>query len=429
MVEAKSNTKTAYIASLIQSLLTLAVISNSLVFEMHVEDPEYKTNFHKFLVLELSLVIIGIILELGKSKHLKGYSADKMAIVACSCLALYTLVSDILVDKSIRFSGIVIFIFFTVLAYIWDSMKKNEEYIKQFERAVQWFLVLLVILSILIKDANDDGRFSGPIANPSIYALYLGGIWAVLLGSMENHIFKHSRAAKFILTGSELSVTLGLALLSQSLTPLIAMVLVTILWMFRIAAGKKGIKFAVKLFIIVAIAGTVALAGLIWYARSTDIESGFRLIGKIQSASLSTFLSNRDYYWREYFNHMNLLGHSKKPFLWDHRILPHNAIVGMMYWYGVPSAVLYILMMIMAIEKSYRFADTSIPYSAVPFYSVVSFVIMSMADNVEQPFMWLPWIACYLMMAPILLMPVEEIEALKIANADICTEESDRYDQ
>ena len=147
--------------------------------------------------------------------------------------------------------------------------------------------------------------------------------------------------------------------------------------------------------------------------RQADIGGSSRIIQKLQSADMSSFLSGRDIYWRRYFGEMNLFGHSKKPYLWDHRILPHNALVGMMYWYGVPCVVPYIVMMIMAIEKSYRFADTTVSHSPIPFYCIVSFVIMSMADNVEQPFVWLPWIACYMMMAPILVMPIGEIEALK----------------
>lgn len=416
-IEGKSKINKGTI-SLINSLLFFLIITNSLLLEMKGGEREYKEDFHIYLCCQLLLVAISILLMNNKRSVLSGYKPDKMAIAVCLCLALYTFVSDIFVDKPIRFSGIAIFAALSVLGYICNSGSKNEDYIKQFERAVQWFLVLLIILTIFVRDTNDDGRFSGPISNPSIYALYLGGIWAVLLGSMEDHIFRRSSTANRILIGTELLVTLMLSLLSQSLTPLIAIILVTAIWVFRIISRKKGIRFAVKLFVALGIAGAAALAGGIWYIRAMDVQSGFRLIEKLQSASISTFLSNRDYYWREHFNHMNLLGHSKKPFLWDHRILPHNALVGMMYTYGVPSVIPYIIMMLMAIEKSYRFANTSVPYASVPFYSIVSFVIMSVADNVEQPFVWLPWIACYLMMSPILVMPVEEIEALKTERAE-----------
>ena len=173
------------------------------------------------------------------------------------------------------------------------------------------------------------------------------------------------------------------------------------------------------------ILGLVILSGLAWYIRNNDINTHSRLLEKLGSSGITSFLSSRNYYWMTYLRKMNLLGHGQKPFLWDHRILPHNALISVMYWYGVPCVIPYVLMMIMAVEKSWRYANTGLKYAAVPLYSIISFIIMSMADNVEQPFVWLPWIACYLMMAPILVMPVEEIEALKIANNSVFTRESE----
>ena len=410
------------------SIVTTVILFLMIILSLFIERIDrYNSLFRQYVLIEIVAVLaVTIILALRKNS-IKLVKLDWFALAFWTGFTLYTLVSDILVDKQYRFAETAAFIVLVLLGFFWNKTTEKGRFIKDFDRAVQWFLIALMFLSILFPaESLLEGRFNGPIKNPSVFALYLCSIWAILLGSLENQMNERKNHAKRMLTYAEMLVTLVLMVLSQSLTPLIALVCVTFLWFFRIVRNQKGTRFAVFLFLIIGAASVLLFGTLIVFVRQADVESNSRIIQKLQSADISTLLSGRDYYWRRYLREMNLLGHSKKPFLWDHRILPHNALIGMMYWYGVPSVVPYIITMTMAIEKSYRFADTSVSYAPVPFYSIVSFVIMSMADNVEQPFVWLPWIACYLMMAPILIMPVEEIEALKKANTDICAKESEQ---
>ena len=407
---------------LMSLLLVLMVIASLLVERWNY----YSKHFQQYLFLELIVVAVIAVLVLFSNKS-ETVRLDWFALFFWGGFTLYTLASDFLVNKTYRFSEMLLFITLFLLGYAWNRSADKGMLIHSFERAIQWFLFAFLIMSILFPvQSRVPNRYSGPIENPSVYALYLCSIWAVLLGSLDNRIKNKEFGARIIITIVEMMVALILMVMSQSLTPMIAMAAVTFLWLFRIIARHKGIQYAILLFVFIAFAMMFFLIGVVVFIRNSGAVGDSRLVQKLQSANISIFLSGRDYYWRRYLSEMNLLGHSKKPYLWDHRILPHNAIIGMMYWYGVPSAVPYIIMMIMAMEKSYRFADTGFSYASVPFYSIVSFVIMSMADNVEQPFVWLPWIACYLMMAPILLMPVEEIEALKSANADINTEEPEQ---
>lgn len=84
--------------------------------------------------------------------------------------------------------------------------------------------------------------------------------------------------------------------------------------------------------------------------------------------------------------------------LWGHRRKPHNSILGIAYTYGVFAAVPYIIMLIATIERTFRYSRRNMKYSSVPFYVCLSLIMMSLSDNVEQPFVWLPWIGLYFMM-------------------------------
>ena len=398
--------------STVSTVLFFAVIANSMLIAMHVGGKKYIPDFHEYLLLQLGVITVLAVIAALFNGSSEAVRTDKPAICVCACLAAYTLASDILIDKPFRFAGTGLFIVLLMLGCVWNSRDRKDLLIRNYEQAVQVFLLMLLILSVCIKDNFPDGRLAGPIKNPSIFALYLGGIWAVLLGSLENHITNKNKrkAGQLLLTVVEMAVTFMLALMSQSLTPLIAMACATMLLIFRALSRNKGLRHAVRFVLVTVLAGLAAFTLLLLYVRNNDLDGSSRLIYKFQSARLSTFLSARDYYWRAYLRKMNLFGHGQKLYVWGGKVNPHNAIIGMAYMYGVPCVIPYILMFMMAIEKSYRYANRYTPYAAVPLYSIVTFVIMGIADNVEQPLVWLPTISCYLLMAPILLMPVEEIE-------------------
>lgn len=400
----------ASLGSVIRTALFFVIMAVSIFTEMGALGYNYGDNSRDYIITQLILIAL-IVLFLPDKKHqLERHGTDKGAIIVCACLALYTLLSDILVEKSTGYTGIAVFIVLLAFAYVWNSCAGNEDYIADFERAIQLFLLLLAILSVVCRYEQPLGRFSGPVSNPSVFALYLGGIWAVLLGSLEKHIHSHSRKIDIFITLIEMAITLLLLFLSQSLTPMIAAFAATLLWIFRFIVKRKGAKTAIITMVAFIVSITACLVCLTIYVRRPEYEATSRLLAKMTSSSLSSFLSSRDYYWRAYLRNMNMFGHDQKPFLWDHRVFPHNAILGMAYTYGVPCIVPYIIMMMMAIEKAYRYAGSGLKYSAIPLYSIVTFIIMSVADNVERTLAWLPWIACYLLMAPLLLRPVDEIK-------------------
>ena len=396
--------------SVIITAVFCLMITISLLMEM--SETEYIHVFGRYFTVQMVLCLAVLVFSAAAKTKKRQFKTDRAAIITWGVFAAYTLISDILVAKPFRFAEILIFAVLLMLGYIWSTYKENTGYIRCFEIAVQIFLAILLILTLVKRPEAGADRFSGPIENPSVYALYLGAIWAVLLASLENHIKNRESKVTLVLTIAEMILVLALLYSAQSLTPLIAVFLTSALWLLRLIIDRKGLRFALTLYLIMGTAAIIGLVVLIWYVRSADVESGSRLIQKLESANMTTILARRNYYWREYISEMNLFGHGEKPYLWGHKTLPHNALIGLAYMYGVPCIVPYIIMMIMAVEKSYRFADRPVRYSAVPLYCIVSFIIMSLADNVEQPFVWLPWIACYLMMAPVMVRSVEEIESL-----------------
>ena len=77
--------------------------------------------------------------------------------------------------------------------FIWNNMEKPEVLTRNFVRAVHIFLVLITLFCLLCRPENAGKaamRYAGISKNPSIFALYLGTIFSVLLGEIENSIKK-----------------------------------------------------------------------------------------------------------------------------------------------------------------------------------------------------------------------------------------------
>lgn len=387
-------------ASRIRVCVYLIMFTCSLVFERAMA---YEKRWVLYLAIQILLMLLLTLLLCDSNAKRRTYNIDYNMAAVYLVFASFTLLSDILVEKRFRFEGAAVFILLVAISNLWCGRDNREELTKEFEKSVHLFLILLVVLTIVDNQPAIPGRLSGPISNPSVYALYLVGILAVLLGALENSVRSGAGIVKKLTLSFELAVTFILCLMSQSLCPLIAATIVMVIWAYRILSYFRGRALANRILLIVCICGLTTSVLILWQINNIPVLSGTRLADKLGSGNISEILSNRDYYYKLYLRNMNLLGHSKKPFLWDHRILPHNAVLGMAYTYGVPAAVPYILLMITAIKKSWNYAAQDMKNATIPMYCIVSFVIMSMADNVEQPFVWLPWIACYIMFAPIML--------------------------
>lgn len=388
-----------------------------------------KFKYHAFIYLVLLLIITMLSVESKPEKK----NWNNSLVWSWLILWIIACISDFLLPKYFRFIGYVMVFAVGFFIFIWNNMEKPEGMIKNFVRAVHIFLVLITIFCLLFRpDVSSDARYSGIIANPSIFALYLATIFAVLLGELENAIRNEVSLKYLLFYIAEGCVTLVFMVKSQSLCPLLTIAGIAFIWFVRMAYYTKK-EHCRKKLVLVVISGLILLTptytsidwgvkhipqslgtsityegeeliakrqfGMTVYAG--DLKEKIRdsrLGHKLNNASLSGILSGRNYYYKAYLREMNLFGHKENPEMWGKKRLPHNAVLGIAHRYGVFGSAPYIIMLIMVIIRTFRYSKKKVPYAAVPFYVCVSSIVMSMADNVEQPFVWLPWIGLYLMM-------------------------------
>lgn len=397
------------------------------MFRIYYTRFKYHIVIYSILILMISILLIEPKLVRKKWNNSLVWNWLILWIITC--------VSDFLLPKNFRYIGYIMLFIVGFFIFVWNNMEKPDELIKDFVGAVHIFLGLITVFCLTCRPEIEGGigiRYSGISKNPSIFALYLGTIYAVLLGELDNSIKMGSSFKKKLFLILESCVTLIFCWKSQSLCPLLCIAGVSFIWFVRMVHYTRKQKCR-KILISVIVSAIVIMIptyicidwgvkhipqslgisviykgekpiakqqyGMVVYAG--EIKEKFaesRLGQKLSNTSLSGMLSGRDYYYRAYLREMNLFGHKENPRVWGVKRLPHNAIIGITHRYGIFAGAPYILMLVMVIARTFRYSKRKVSYASLPFYVCLQSIAMSMADNVEQPFVWLPWIGLYLMM-------------------------------
>lgn len=386
--------------------------------------------------LKYHLAIYGILLLIIAIVSLESTIAKKNwnqpLVWGWLAFGLMMCVSDFLIPKELRYWGYVLLLVIGFYNFVWNQMRDPSELLWDFVWAVHVFLGIIVLFCLLFRPELETMRYSGISKNPSIFALYLGPIAAVVLGCLEHEI-RFGRRWKYML-GLVLEGCVVLTLLwkSQSAGPLMWIAGLSFIWIFRIfrylcSLHKRRVLAAIMLAFILCI--VPVYGGITWglqnipqtigneitfrgetpvaktsygmVVQAADIGERIkstRLVRKFSNTTVSGILSGRNYYYKTYLRNMNLFGHKDRPVMWGHRRLPHNAVLGVAYNYGVFTAVPYLIMLIAVVERTFRYSRRKGQLVSVPFYVCTFSILASMADNVEQPFVWLSWMGLYLLM-------------------------------
>lgn len=390
----------------------------------------YYDKFKYHLVVYIFLLLIIAIASIESNISKKNW--NNPLVRGWIILGIMMCISDFLIPKDFRFWGYALIIAIGFYNFIWNNMKDPTELLQDFVWAVHIFLGLILCFCLLFRPETENIRYSGISKNPSIFALYLSTIWAVILGTLENKIRLHRHWLSILITILEGCAVLTLLWKSQSAGPILCVGLLAFIWLFKIhlylKKEKKQIILAkiilIVMLCIIPVYSSITY-GLNHIPQTLDTEVVFegespiakksygtvayaadigeklkntRLGEKFSNTNISGIVSGRNYYWKAYLRNMNLVGHEERPVMWGHRRKPHNSIIGMAYNYGVFTAIPYVIMLIAVIERTFRYSKKNIPLASVPFYVCFTSILMSLSDNVEQPFVWLPWIGLYFLM-------------------------------
>lgn len=427
----KNNTLYSKIQKLpLRLILFVALLLYSAVVEIKgTYFLRFKYHIIIYIILLLAISVVSIEEKLRKIKW------NNCLVWSWVILWIMTCVSDFVVSKDFRFIGYVMVFVIGFFIFIWNNMKDRSQMTRDFVYAVHIYFILIMGFCLLCRPEIDGMRYSGFTKNASVFALHLGTFCAVALGELESKLKAKEKFTKLLPYILEVCVVLVLSWKAQSACPILCIMAISLIWFLRMmcfAIRHKHRTILAKVVLSIVILSLPVYAGIDWgfnhipqslgtvisyddetpVARSQygmvvyagDLKEKLkntRLGQKFTDTSVSAMISGRDYYYRAYLREINLLGHKKKPVVWGYERLPHNSVIGISHRYGVFAVVPYVVMLVMTILYTFRYSKRKERYASIPFYVCMSSILMSMADNVELPFIWLPWIGLYLMMGAV----------------------------
>lgn len=401
------------------------------IYSVFIEIKDYYYTYFKYNML-VYVIIIFLLILLSLPDKCKSKDWNNLLVWSWGLLWAMACISDFFVKNEYRYMGYLMLSVVGLLFFVWNNMEKPENLIQDFVRAVHIFFACISLFCLLFRPEIEGARYSGFCENPSIFCLYLGTVCVVILGELEYRFQTENKLWKLLPFILELGIGFSFCWKSQSATPMIAVFVISIIWFFRMIVHAHRVKKQKKLFLIFTLLVilivpiyTCVSIGLNYIPKAVDKTIVFeqeqpeekyswgmevkaadlsekmketRLGKKFRSNTLTGVLTGRDYYYKAHLRAMNLFGHEKRVIMWGRRRLPHNSIIAIAYRYGVFAVVPYVIMLISAIGRTYKYSKRKNKYSSIPFYVCLSAIIMSLADNVEQPFIWLPWMGLYIMM-------------------------------
>lgn len=389
----------------------------------------YYMDFSYHILIYLIFIIIMAVLSMSANMTKKKWS--NILVYSWMLLWMMAYISDLLIPKNFRFLSCIMVFGIGFFIFIWNNMQNPEELIRDFTCAIHIFFVFICIFCLLCRPETKGIQYSGISRNPSVFGLYMGTIWAVILGEIETKIKDGYCLKKLLPYIIELCLVLSFCWKAQSACPLLCMMGIGVIWFLKIVcfASKEikstlavtilcgiilllpvysglsaGLKYIPKFTgISITYVGEEPIArkeyGMIVYAKDLkETIKNSRIGHKFSDTTISGIFSGRDYYYRTYLRDMNLFGHEENPEMWGLPRLPHNAVLGIAHRYGIFAIIPYILMLAAVIVRTFRYSLRRGEYTPIPFYVCLSTIVMSMIDNVELPFLWLPWFGLYLLM-------------------------------
>lgn len=400
-------------------MLYMTVMDNIKLYDKY-----YK---YHMLFYAVALIAVAVINCSGRLSRM-----DWKSPLAFSWLLFWITVclSDFKVTKQCQFLGYIGIFVLGFVVFVMNN-EKRQVIIRSFKDAIHIYYLLCLSFCVLFRPYTAGVRYLGFSWNPGIFAICLVTVLAVTLGEIDNYILGYMGKRKVFIHVLELGSVCCLIFLSQAAGPLLAAVMIMMIWLVRC----KCLSIVHIKDLCIMISGIVLATAMIYcgvkyvplmvghdivmerdlYQASADIDSvltveaasvkstlkNSRLYGKFEGLSLTKILSERNYYYKAYIRQMNLWGHFDKASAFGVKKLPHNALIGIAFRYGVFAWVPYFCMFAYAIVNLFVAIFENKENSFLAFSVCFTGVIMSMADNVEYPFMWCTWLGIYLMIGTV----------------------------
>ena len=337
-------------------------------------------------------------------------------------------ISEFFISKRFCMIGYVNLTVFGFYYLVWGNLKDRESIVQEIMIAFKSAFLISLVFTLLARPRNPLQGLSGHAWNPNIYGIFCGIVFLAFLASVRNHLLSGTyKNVKFAINIAGAMATLSFLLLAGSRAGVLLVIPGLIFFLAeyisclrrRILGFKSGIGGLLGACVVFCGVHALLAWGTVhvpviqvvfsWDSvQSNEVMKSTVVFGAENSEfyqclfnpTVTNFLSGRNLYWAEYLRSINFLGHEYYPSMWGGARTPHNGILGIIYRYGILTAVPYILMFVNVCVIAFREYIRTRQEASMGFYFWICAIGISLCmliENFERPFLateWLWWYWC-----------------------------------
>lgn len=339
---------------------------------------------------------------------------------SCLCWLIFCgvmMLSDLFVNKSFPYVGYVLFFCGGFVFFVWENGGAYKSVRYHMRKGLEWTLLPIILYCIIFRQKKVGVFYNGPFnyhESMSQYALALLIVFLIEWHLLFRQQKLHHR--KIMICGIGIALSSFLIYYSRTAVCSIAAVLIIVIWgVMQIANLRKYHRKTRELFALglLILGVSISVTLITKYALKTLPEKlGTNVVyqNEIQTTDLpeetmnileqqqpgwrtgvvSEAAESRNDIWKRYIQKLNITGNAENLPLGETGISPKNSFLQMAYRYGVFIVVPYMALLLLYGFYAVRKRD---------FFRILvagSFIMVSLWENIENPFMQPLWFMVYI---------------------------------
>ncbi len=423
----------------------LFFISLLIIYLMFVTGWRWQALPQRRLVLLLGVCILLVAIISGNPKR-REVNWKNPLMYAWFALWVLCIISEFVVEKRIQNVGIFMLGCMGPFYLAWGTMKKPDYLLKDFLIAMRWTYWAACFFCLFFRPAVVGIRYMGIYQNPNSFAGYLVTVNIAFLIWLDENLNKEKlKLGVFCQNVLALASLCGFLLLTESITSFVVYIAEWVVFVWKQFPNEKPHNYqrnirAFALAFIAAIAITWIpgklcldhvpdmlktkitfegdayvtqgnpLAMVVNAAKEPKTGVAGRVLSKVRSGDWDSLFSSRTEIWKEYFRQMNLFGHTNYLECFNGKAThAHNALLQMMSYYGVFTAVPYLVILYYSVKYGILsiFNRKRSGISLFFLMAAVNYIIQGLAEDMATPFFYISWLTFFIALGGIAHQPVD----------------------
>lgn len=372
-----------------------------------------KSSHYKYgiLVNVLTLLLIGLFSWEKPLQYLKWNG-----ILPITWFLLWTgvCISDFVVNKSFRWVGVAFLIGGGFFFFLWNQMEQPKQMRNDMIRGLEWTFPVVLLYCMIFRLRIDGIFYNGFYGEHRDMALYSLIMWIVFLSEIFYYLIysKAKQKGKWLILYSCGSALSGYLLWQTHVRGCLmaggAALLLFFYMLFRQKRKyeKKRVIIAAGCCVAVVLTFHFSTAKLpdlwntnliyprerfeindlvvdkeVWLTKADpEVVSHIRTVTEVHKKAI----------WKNYLRKLNLFGNTDRLIVYEKETMAYNGLIEMAYRYGIFILIPYVGMLLLCLYRAIREGGY------LMLATVLSFDIVLLTQNIEQPFAHPMWIVFYL---------------------------------